>query len=329
METVVKKPGASLALFTALFAGSIGTAAADWPSDRPIEIMVGFAPGGTTDVMARTLAPFISKHLGGKASMLIVNRPGASGEIAVSQIQRAKPDGYTIGIINQPGYFFLPIYRKVSYDPKQISLVARIVSDPTILVATKRSKHHDLATVIRDLKADPSSLSAGHNGVGTNGHIAMVRLEAASGAKVNAIPFNGTAQQKLALSGDQINFAFISASEVPDPEKEAVPARILAQFSKSRISKLSSVPTTFEQGFPVEMTAERGFAAPAGVNPAILASLQKAIEMAMKDPEYIRAAHADAPFLDYLGGAEWTAQMESQRKAYEEVVETVRKNEQR
>lgn len=82
---------------------------AAWPSDSPIEVIVGFAPGGTTDVMVRVLAPYIAKQLGDGTSLVIVNRAGASGEIGVAQVKRAKPDSYTRGIVNLPGYFFVPM----------------------------------------------------------------------------------------------------------------------------------------------------------------------------------------------------------------------------
>jgi tripartite-type tricarboxylate transporter receptor subunit TctC len=298
---------------------------AAWPSDSPINVLVGFAPGGTTDVMVRVLAPYIAKHLGSKTSMVVVNRPGASGEIAVSQVMRAKPDGYTIGVVNLPGYFFVPMYRKASYATTDLTLVARVVSDPTVMVARKDSKVTGLKAAVDALKAAPSSLTAGHNGVGTNGHLAIARLEGAAGVKFNGIPFNGSAQQKTALAGNQIDIAFLAASEVPDPENEAAPVRLLAQFTKTKVQRLSSVPTTYDLGWSVEMTAERGFAAPKGVPPEILARLEKAIEAAMKDPEYIKAARNDAPFLSFLGGAEWTQQLDAERKAYEEIARTLPK----
>lgn len=321
----MKKSVIAMVCMAALAVAAAGKAFAAWPDERPIEILVGFAPGGTTDIMARAIAPYISKHLGANSAPVVVNRPGASGEIAVSQLQRAKPDGYTIGIVNLPGYFFVPMFRKTSYDPKSLTLIARVISDPTVLVARKESKYGDLQQLAAALKSAPSSLSAGHNGVGTNGHLALLRLETAAGVKMNAIPFNGSAQQKTSLAGSHIDFAFLSASEVPDPEHEAVPFKIVGQFTKKRVARLGSIPTTYEQGFPVEMTAERGFAAPAGLPPAILERLQKAIEAAIKDPDYVKSARGDAPFLDYLGGAEWTRQIESDRKAYEEIARNMPK----
>ena len=321
-----KKLGWALAAAMVGLAGVSGAARAAWPGDAPIEVVVGFAAGGTTDVMVRVLAPYIARQLGDNASLVIVNRPGASGEIAVSQVMRAKPDGHTLGIVNLPGYFFVPMHRKASYSTKDLTLVARVVSDPTVMVTRKDAKLTDLKQVVAQLKASPSSLSAGHNGVGTNGHLAMARLESAAGVKMNAIPYNGSAQQKAALAGNQLDIAFLAASEVPDPDNEATPMRLLAQFSKTKVARLNSVPTTYELGFPVEMTAERGFAAPNGVPAPILARLQKAIEAAMSDPDYIKAAKNDAPFLSYLGGADWNRQIEQERKSYDEIAPTLPKD---
>lgn len=312
----------------ALLAGLVGAhpAQAAWPSDQPIEVFVGFAAGGTTDVMIRTLAPYIAKQLGEGATLVIVNKPGASGEISVVQTARARPNGYAIGIVNNPGYFFVPMMRKAAYATTDLTLVARIVSDPTVMVTRKDGKLADLKSVVAQLKAQPGSLTAGHNGMGTNGHLAMLHLEKSAGLKFNAIPYNGSAQQKTALAGSQLDIAFLAASEVPDPDNEATPMRLLAQFTKQKVTRLNSVPTTYELGFAVEMLAERGIAAPNGMPAAILARLQKAIESAMKDPDYIRAATNDAPFLNYAAGAEWKLLIEQDRKAYEDIARTLPKD---
>lgn len=310
---------------TLAIAGAPGAYAA-WPSDAPISVTVGFAAGGTTDVMVRTLAPFIAKHLGEGSSLVIQNRPGASGELAVQQVMRAKPDGYSLVVVNTPGYFFVPMHRKASYATSDLTLLARVVSDPTVLVARKdNTKVTDLKQALAALKAQPKSISGGHNGIGTNGHLAMVRLETATGAKFNAIPYNGSAQQKQALTTSTLDIAFLAASEVPDPDNEATPVRLLAQFTKNKVQRLASIPTSYELGLPVEMTGERGFAAPNGMPPAIVTRLEKAIEAAIKDPEFVKAARNDAPFLAFLPGADWKRHLEQDSKAYEEIARTLPK----
>lgn len=308
---------AALAFFT------ITTAAqAAWPEDKPIEIYVGFAAGGTTDVMVRTLAPYVQKQLGGKAQLVVINKPGASGSLAVGQMQRAPADGYTLAVVNLPGYFFLPMQRRnPGYDPDKIELVARIVSDPTVLVARKDKGPHTLAQAVDQLAAKPGSLSAGHNGMGTNGHLAMMRLQKAADVQFNAVPFKGTAEQRVNLGGGHIDLAFVAASEVQAPD--AVPLQLLAQFVPQRLASLPDVPTTFESGWKVQMTAERGLAMPKGVPADVAERLRKAVQAALADPAYLAAAKVDAPFLAYLDGREWEQRIAKERVVYRELAQEV------
>ena len=97
-----------LALVAAFGVAACGPAWAAWPDDKPIEVIIGFAPGGATDVMARKLLPFVEKRLDGKAKFVVLNKPGAGGEIAFTAIARAAPDAYSIGVVNVPGYNFHP-----------------------------------------------------------------------------------------------------------------------------------------------------------------------------------------------------------------------------
>ncbi|MDR4125750.1 tripartite tricarboxylate transporter substrate-binding protein [Yanghanlia caeni] len=312
------KLGQLAALTMAL--GFAQTANAAWPDDRVIEVYVGYAAGGTTDMMARTIAPFIAKHLGGKAQLAVINKTGASGELAVGHVQAARPDGYTIGIVNLPGYFFLPMYRKTQYDPEKIQLLGRVVSDPSVMVTRQENEHlSTLEKVNAELKKSPESVSAGHNGLGTNGHLAMKQYEQVAGIQFNAIPYKGTAEQRLALAGGHLDIGFVAASEVQNIANEARPMRLIAQFTRERIASLPDLPTTFESGFNVEMTAERGFAMPKGAPAEIVERLQNAIKAAMADPEYIKAASADAPFLSFLPGDEWEKRIVADREIYKEL----------
>ncbi|WP_423194662.1 tripartite tricarboxylate transporter substrate binding protein [Cupriavidus sp. H18C2] len=159
------------------------SAQAAWPEDRPIEVYVGFAAGGGTDLLARAMAPFLQKHLGGKARIVVVNKPGASGEIAYLSLSRATPDGYTIGIISTPSFLTIPIQRKPKYDPAAIVPLARVIDDPTMFVVAGDSKLASMADLVKQLKGNPEGLSMGSNGIGTNGHMAALALQQATGAK--------------------------------------------------------------------------------------------------------------------------------------------------
>jgi tripartite-type tricarboxylate transporter receptor subunit TctC len=104
-----------LVLVAAFGVAACGSALAAWPDDKPIEVIIGFAPGGATDVMARKLLPFVEKRLDGKAKFVVLNKPGAGGEIAFGSIARAAPDAYSMGVVNVPGYNFIPMTRKTQY----------------------------------------------------------------------------------------------------------------------------------------------------------------------------------------------------------------------
>src|SRR3954454_19897449 len=151
-----------LALVAAFGVAACGPALAAWPDDKPIEVIIGFAPGGGTDVMARKLLPFVEKRLDGKAKFVVLNKPGAGGEIAFTSIARAAPDAYTMGVVNVPGYNFLPMTRKTQYSTDEIRLVARVVEDPGVIVVASESKFSNLTEILAALREKPGSVTFGH-----------------------------------------------------------------------------------------------------------------------------------------------------------------------
>jgi tripartite-type tricarboxylate transporter receptor subunit TctC len=215
------------------------------------------------------------------------------------------------------------MYRKSAYDPKEIALIGRVMSDPTILVVRGDSQFNSLSELVKAAAEKPATIAAGHNGVGTNGHLAIVRLERATGAKFNQIPYNGTSQQKVALAGGHLDVEVVAASEIPDPKQEAVPIRMLAQFSSKRVETVGEVATTYELGIPVEMTAERGFASPAGVPQEIKKRLTEAMKAAMSDPAYLKAAVNDRPYLAFLTGLEWERSLSEKSKMFEDIAKSL------
>jgi tripartite-type tricarboxylate transporter receptor subunit TctC len=312
MRHIARRGLAALAL---TFVAAAAHAA--WPDDKPIEVIVGFAAGGETDIMARGLAPFIQRHLGGKANVVVINKVGASGEIGNAYVQRAQPDGYTVGVVNVPPLVFVPLTKKAQYDPKELSLVARAVSDPTFLVTRKDSPYTSLKQVVDALKANPKSLSFGYNGVGSNGHLAMLQWQLATGVQPNDIPFNGSSQSKNALLGGHTQFMFTSLTAVPNPEKEAVPLRIVSQFMETRAPAIKDVPTAKEQGMNVVMPSDRGFAVGKNVPAAVQERLQQAIATALKDPEFLKTATSYASVISYLPGAEWQRNLDANQSTLE------------
>ena len=305
---MVIKPLAIAAITTTLLAAAPSWAA--WPDDRPIEVVVGFAPGGGTDLMARKLLPFVQKRLSPKAQFIVVNKPGAAGELANAYAARAKPDGYTLAVVNMPSFFFVPMTKKSQYQAEDFQLIARVVDDPTVLAVRSGSKLASLQALVEQSKREPRSVSMGHNGTGTNGELAIQLLDKAAGVELNPIAYKGTAAQKTDLLGGHLDVALVSAGELPelhDGGKGQV--RGLAQLTPKRSDVLPQVPTAAEAGLQILMSSERGFAAPKGVPADILQRLERAIAEALKDPEFLSAS-SDGKVISFQPGAQWQRGME-------------------
>jgi len=299
---------------------------AAWPADKPIEVVVGFAAGGGTDLMARKLLPHVQKRLGSKAQFVVQNKPGAAGEIATAYVARAKPDGYTLAIVNVPGFLFVPMTKKAQYETSDFQLVARVVDDPTVMVTRSDNKTATFQAVLATLKKDPAALSFGHNGTGTNGELALQLLSGAIGSNLTGVVYKGTSAQKVDVMGGHLGYGLVSVGEVPELHGKAAQApgqlSALIQFGSKRSSALPQVPTAVEMGVNVLMSSERGFAAPKGVPAEIVRKLDQAIAESLKDPAFIENASADAPVLAYLSGDQWTASLQQNRKRLEPLAKT-------
>jgi tripartite-type tricarboxylate transporter receptor subunit TctC len=319
-----------IALVAAFGFVASGVSWAAWPEDKPIEVVVGFAPGGGTDVMARKLLPFVERALGGKAKFVVMNKPGAGGEIAFASIARAQPDAYAIGVVNVPGYNFLPMTRKTQYTTDEIRLVARVVEDPNVVVVPADSRFSNLPDVIAALRSKPGSVTFGHNGAGTNGHLAIRMLAAVAKVEPNEISYRGTAAQRTDLLGGHLEVGMVSLSEIPELHGTSKgPLRVIAILSKQRFASLPDVPTAEEAGFPVISTAERGFAVPKGVPDDIVKKLETGIAEGLRNPEYLTGSPGDEPVIAFMPGAEWQKRLDDMSEALRPFAEQMRASEQK
>ena len=317
-----------LALSAAFGIAACGSAFAAWPEDKPVEVIIGFAPGGATDVMARKLLPFVEKRLDGKAKFVVMNKPGAGGEIAFAGIARAAPDAYTMGVVNVPGYNFLPLTRKTQYTMEEIRLVARVVDDPGVIVVKAESKFKNLADVLAELRSKPGSVTFGHNGSGTNGHLAIRMLAGAAKVVPNEISYRGTSAQRTDLLGGHLEVGMVSLSELPELHGgNKGPLRAIAILSKKRFQSLADVPTAEEAGVAVTSTAERGFAVPKGVADDIVKKLEAAIADSLRDPDYIKSSPGDEPVLAFMPGAEWQKRLDNATQALRPLADELKASE--
>lgn len=303
-----------------LFAGALALAAgashAAWPDDRPIELVVGFAPGGGTDVMARLVAQHMEKRLGDKTRIIVINKPGAGGEIAVRYVAAAKPDGYTLGMINAPGFVYLPVSKGAKYKPDDIRLIARLVDDPLLFIKRRGSNAPDeLPALVTKLKQSPESLSFGHSGDGTTGHLALMDMERSQNVRGTSVPFKGGGDIRLGILGDHIDYGLITVSEVPELIDPKGPFEAIAIASDKRHN---AIPTAAESGVALRYSSERGMGGPATLPDAIRDKLEQALQDTLKDPAFLAASGRDAAVLAFQPGEEWRASLARQTRAFQQ-----------
>jgi tripartite-type tricarboxylate transporter receptor subunit TctC len=318
--------GVAQTTLRALVAAALSSSAAQaaWPNDRPIEIVVGYQAGSGPDILARRMAPAMAKHLRG-ASFFVTNRPGASGEIALAALSRSEADGYTIGTLTTPSFIIVEHVKKPQYDPAEILPLARVVDDPTVIVAGDASAINDFADVIGRLRADPASLTIGHNGIGTNGHLAILAIERAAGVRLIDVPFKGTSESRTALLGGHVDLVAMSVSEFAMDRDAKGVLKAVVQFGRARAEILPDVPTARDAGFDIEISTERGFAARRGVPADIIARLEEAIAAAVIDPEFLRGTTSDEMAVAYLPAAGWMTSMAARKAHYEAIWSAVTK----
>ena len=277
-----------------------------WP-ERPIEIIVGFATGGGTDITARTLAQHLGKVLG--ASVVVNNKPGASGALGLSQVARAKPDGYTLGMTNFPGLLTLPIERQAGFSTADFAYLGNLVRDPSAFSVSMDSPYKSIADVIAAAKKSPATISYGSTGAGTDDHLQMVMFEELTGTKLLHVPFQGAGPLKTAMLGGHVAVGGLNLGEVmPQAGKTMRP---LAQASAVASPLAPDVPTFRAQGIDLVFASERGIVAPKGLPPDVEQKLAAALRQIASSAEFQEQMKQQYTEMDYLPGAQWKQRLDA------------------
>jgi tripartite-type tricarboxylate transporter receptor subunit TctC len=291
-------------------------ARAEWQPDRPLSMIVAFAAGGGTDLAARTLARFLERDL--RQPMVVVNRPGAGGEIGFAELARARPDGLTIGFINTPHIVTLPIERRTRFKLDDFTPIANIVDDPGAFYVLTDSPFRALADVIAAAKAKPDSVTYGTTGIGSDDHLAVLAFERQAGVKLLHVPYSGSSQVKQALLGRQIAIASMNVAEGVHESRQGL-MRMIGQMGERRTEVAPDAPTFREAGFDVVEGSMRGMAAPAGVPPEALARLSLAVRRTVDNPEFPALAAQQMLPLRFLAPDAYLAELQALRSRYEKL----------
>ena len=271
-----------LALGILAFCCSFGVSAQAYPS-KTITLVVPFAPGGNIDVIARSIAPSLAKVTG--QSVVVENKAGAGGAIGSSYVARAEPDGHTLLVATTNTISVLPyMLKSPPYKPDSFEPVSLAAISPLVLVVRKDDKRFPNAkALLQAAKSAPGSVSVGHAGQGTSNHIAILRLEDASKASFNVIPYKGSAPALTDLMGGQIDFVVdqITSSK---PFIDSGNLRVLAVLSKERDPGLPDSPTLRQaMGVDLDASTTAGILAPLGTPPNVVKSLNASLKKAIDD----------------------------------------------
>jgi tripartite-type tricarboxylate transporter receptor subunit TctC len=264
------------AVASALMFGAVSAHAA-YP-DQPIRIVVGYAAGGTTDILARALGEQLAQELG--TSVVVENKAGAAGSIAAAFVQNAKPDGYTVFIGTVSSHGMNPaLYDKLNYDPvKGFAPVSMLASIPLVLVTDPKAQYKSVAQLVDAAKASPGVMNYSSSGNGSPVHIAGAMFADQAKLDIVHVPYRGGAVANMAvMSGDaQLTFATLPAAL---PQVKAGKLDALAVTTKQRSTELPDVPAMSEDknfnGY--EINTWNALFAPAGTPDDVVQTLNKAI----------------------------------------------------
>jgi tripartite-type tricarboxylate transporter receptor subunit TctC len=272
----------------------------DWTPTQPITILVGFAPGGSADQIARQLS-FAAKNII-PVPVLVVNKVGAAGAIAAQATAEAKPDGYTLFVGGGSETTSVGHFKSLPYDPRKSFVpVIKVSRAPSILAVRADSKYTDMKALLADAKTAPEKVSYGSTGEGGIFHATALVLEKQGGVKLLHVPYKGAADSMNALVGGQVDSAF-GAYEEFKPMIDAGRVRPLALFSRSRLPGLPNVPTMTELGVPVALDNMKGLMAPAGLPPHIQRYLHDSFRKAMQTQEWKDYVAKSGLTQDYMDG---------------------------
>lgn len=258
-------------------------AMANYP-DKPITMVVGFSAGGGTDVMARNVAPFLEKYLGDDATIVVKNVPGASGQIGITEVAHADPDGYTIGTYNLPGMMARTLDRDADYDADSFTFLANVVNDPNVIVTSKKGNIDSLEKFIATVKDASRPMPIGMSSLGGDDHLGLIKFESLTDTKFNIIPFKGSSAARTAVLGGHVKAAVLNISEVTEFKDEL---NVIGLSQQERSEFDPSIATFKEQGVNFINGAMRGFVAPAGLPADVKAKLLDAFAQLAKDPEFL------------------------------------------
>lgn len=273
---------AALAAGLAFFA--LGAAAQDNYPGKPVRLVAPFAPAGAVDILARILAERLSPLY--RQSVIVDNKPGASGHVGAQLVARAPGDGYTLLVGTIGIHAAYGSYRKLTYDPAaELAPIAILGESPNIVLVPANSPYKTLADLVADAKGNPDKVTYASAGPGSSIHMVTALFEMMAGVRMTHVPYKGSGPALVDLIGGQVNVLFDNMSSGL-PHVQSGKLRVLAVTGAARHPQLPNVPTIAEAGVPgYAGTSWFTLAAPRSMSPALVQRLNRDVQRVMASPE--------------------------------------------
>lgn len=318
----IKKYLPVLAIFAA-FATGVGTPAEanDAFGSRPIQLIVGFTPGGGSDTAARLIAPILAKEL--RATVIVDNKPGAAGIIASDFVAKAKPDGHTL-LVASPGAFTIaPYLNKLPYDPvKDFTPVSQLTYYPNIMVAGAETGIQNVPDLIAKAKAAPGKYNFASTGVGATPHLAFAYLSMLAGIDLNHVPYKGNPQAVADVLGGRVEF-YVADPTAVLPHIQTGKLHALALTTKDRSRLLPDIPSMTDAGIAkFDVPFWHGLMGPKGLPDDIVKKLTSALKVAHEDREVNAALEKAGMEFRLSNPKDFAAMMDGERSRWKYVIET-------
>ncbi|HEX3139018.1 MAG TPA: tripartite tricarboxylate transporter substrate binding protein [Rhizobacter sp.] len=263
---------------------ALASAHAAWP-DKTVTLLVPFPPGGSTDSLARVLAPKLQQQLG--QNFIVDNKAGATGTIGAGQVKRSAPDGYTVLVSSLGPFVIAPhLIKSLPYDAlKDFDLLTVAVQAPNVLVVPASSPLKSVADVIAELKKNPGKMTLASSGNGSSDHLTAELFWLQTGTSGTHVPYKGGAPAIQDLLGGQVDASFQNVNAVIQ-HINAGKLRAVAVTGEKRSAALPGVPTLAESGVKgVDVYSWQGVAAPKGLPAEVKTKLHAALVAALNDPQ--------------------------------------------
>jgi tripartite-type tricarboxylate transporter receptor subunit TctC len=272
---------------------------------RQIQLWVAAPAGGPTDAGARIVAAMAEKEFG--QPVVVVNKPGAGGQVGLTEFVRQKADGYNVGFIFMPGVNTITLdpERKAIFTMEDFTPLVNQVLDPGVIWVKADSPYKTLKDLVDAARKDPEKISACTTGILGDDHLAILMLEEAANVKFRIVHLEGAAGQLTAILGGHVDVAFDNVGSVAKRVK-AGELRVLATMDPERSKFIPEAPTTKELGYPtVVSSSTRGIVAPKGLPAPIAKKLQEGFRKAMENPEHVKRMEDTGLALKVLEGPDY------------------------